>query len=154
MVYYSKVCENCGKTYSAHTKERRFCCKKCSTVSRVKTPLPNKICANIECKKEFTPRIFSQKYCSLKCVKINYKAHKTTLDKNDPVKKRCLWCQGEFLPFRIDTLNPCIYCSNECGGFYRAMVSKIQNKYFFERAKMRVELDRLKIEGQNYRLED
>lgn len=98
-----KLCENCGKPFSALSK-RYLYCKKCRKHSYYKAkPLLIKKC--IQCGEVYKSRRVVQKFCSEAC---KNKFHRKN---NIKVKiKVCKLCGKEF----TCTNNSQLYCNNKC----------------------------------------
>lgn len=100
---YKKICEYCGKEFTARNITEKFCCSKCRhTFYSIQNKEYNNICKC--CGKEFTAKDSRVKYCSDTCRRKYHSKHKKE------IKKNCEYCGKEFIAHS----NKAKYCSVKC----------------------------------------
>jgi hypothetical protein len=99
------------------------------------------------CKKPFSARVPTQKFCSYKCVyKSKPKLHKQPKPDEYGV---CLWCHGKFKKLR--SVKQLFHTDKTiCKQEFNRKKREIDTKYFFEKEKRDLEFERLKVLGENY----
>lgn len=114
---YKKVCEYCGKEFTARNITERFCCSDCRESYHKEEKKEYKNVCDY-CGKEFIANSKNVKYCSDECRK---NARNEKLKYN---KKICDYCGKEFIPTEITQR----FCCDNCRqSFHREKIKEIKN---------------------------